>query len=173
MTFIYLQSLLDSFHVGNPEGIHQLMQLFSDRGTPASLRHINAYSGHTYKFTKEVTAFYKTLLIDCLPSSQDGSFKYIKIHIKTQLGVKNMTDDEALRISGENPDFYMQDMYEAIERGDYPVWNVYVQVMDPKEAETYKWNIFDMTKVWPHKDFPLRQIGKLTLNRNVRRTSLC
>jgi catalase len=69
-TFIYLlQSLLDSFHVGNPEGIHQLMQLFSDRGTPASLRHINAYSGHTYKFTKEVTTFYKTLLIDCLPSA--------------------------------------------------------------------------------------------------------
>jgi catalase len=112
-------------------------------------------------------------LSDCLPSSQDGSFKYIKIHIKTQLGVKNMTNDEAVRIAGENPDFYTQDMYEAIERGDYPVWNVYVQVMDPKEAETYKWNIFDMTKVWPHKDFPLRQIGKLTLNRNVRRTGLC
>lgn len=84
-----------------------------------------------------------------------------------------MTNDEAVRIAGENPDFYTQDMYEAIERGDYPVWNVYVQVMDPKEAETYKWNIFDMTKVWPHKDFPLRQIGKLTLNRNVRRTGLC
>lgn len=61
----------------------------------------------------------------------------------------------------------MQDMFEAIEKGDYPVWNVYVQVMDPKEAENYKWNIFDMTKVWPHHDFPLRQIGKLTLNRNV------
>lgn len=114
-------------------------------------------------------------LSDCLhsSSSQDGSFKYIKIHIKTQLGVKNMTNDEAVRIAGENSDFYTQDMYEAIERGDYPVWNVYVQVMDPKDAETYKWNIFDMTKVWPHKDFPLRQIGKLTLNRNVRRTGLC
>ncbi|KUL81825.1 hypothetical protein ZTR_09058 [Talaromyces verruculosus] len=144
-------SFPDSFHVGNPEGIHELMHLFSDRGTPASLRHMNAYSGHTYKFTKE-----------------DGSFKYIKIHIKTQLGVKNMTNGEALRLAGENPDFYMQDMYEAIERGDYPMWNVYVQVMDPKEAETYKWNIFDMTKVWPHRDFPLRQIGKLTLNRNPR-----
>lgn len=56
-----------------------------------------------------------------------------------------MTNNEASRLAGENPDFYMQDMYEAIERGDYPVWNVYVQVMDPKEAETYKWNIFDMT----------------------------
>lgn len=84
-----------------------------------------------------------------------------------------MTNAESVRIAGENPDFYLQDMYEAIERGDFPVWNVYVQVMDLKEAETYKWNIFDMTKVWPHKDFPLRQIGKLTLNRNVCSTDLC
>ncbi|QKX59781.1 uncharacterized protein TRUGW13939_06923 [Talaromyces rugulosus] len=137
------------FHVGNPEGIHELMHLFSDRGTPASLRHMNAYSGHTYKFTKE-----------------DGSFKYIKVHIKSQLGVKNMSADESTRIAGENPDFLLQDVFDAIEQGNYPVWNVYVQVMDPKEAETYKWNIFDMTKVWPHQDFPLRQIGKLTLNRN-------
>ncbi|KAH8702330.1 putative catalase [Talaromyces proteolyticus] len=137
------------FHVGNPEGIHELIHLFSDRGTPASLRHMNAYSGHTYKFTKE-----------------DGSFKYIKVHIKSQIGVKNLSTEEATRIAGENPDFLLQDVFDAIESGNYPTWNVYVQVMDPKEAETYKWNIFDMTKVWPHQDFPLRQIGKLTLNRN-------
>jgi catalase len=61
-------------------------------------------------------------------------------------------------------------MFEAIKRGDYPVWNVYVQLMSAEEAENYRWNIFDMTKVWPHKDFPLQQIGRLTLNRNV---SLC
>jgi catalase len=79
-----------------------------------------------------------------------------------------MSADESTRIAGENPDFLLQDVFDAIEQGNYPVWNVYVQVMDPKEAETYKWNIFDMTKVWPHQDFPLRQIGKLTLNRNVR-----
>lgn len=65
----------------------------------------------------------------------------------------------------------IQDLFKAIEKGDYPVWDVYVQVMDPKEAEGYKWNIFDMTKVWPHKDFPLREIGKLTLNRNVSNSS--
>jgi catalase len=82
--------------------------------------------------------------------------------------VKNFTREEATRIAGQNPDFLIQDMFEAIEKGDYPTWNVYVQVMDPSEAERYRWNIFDMTKVWPHKDFPLRQIGKLTLNRNVR-----
>ncbi|KNG89248.1 catalase [Aspergillus nomiae NRRL 13137] len=120
------------FHVGNPEGVHELLHVFSDRGTPASLRHMNTYSGHTYKFTRE-----------------DGSFKY-----------------EAVRIAGENPDFLIKDMFEAIEKGDYPTWNVYGQVMDPTQAENYRWNIFDMTKVWPHHDFPLRQIGRLTLNRN-------
>ena len=61
----------------------------------------------------------------------------------------------------------IQDMFEAIERGDYPVWDVFVQLMSPEEAEKYPWNIFDMTKVWPHKDFPLQQIGRLTMNRNV------
>ncbi|KAL3470501.1 catalase-domain-containing protein [Aspergillus californicus] len=139
------------FHAGNPEGFHQLMHLFSDRGTPASLRNINAYTGHTYKFT-----------------TKDGGFKYIKMHIKTNQGIKNFTAEESERVAGENPDFLIQDMFEAIERGDYPSWNVYVQVMDPKEAETYRWNIFDMTKVWSHKDYPLRQIGRMTLNRNPR-----
>lgn len=76
--------------------------------------------------------------------------------------------EESVKVGGENPDFMIQDLFEAIERGEYPVWNVYVQVMDPEEAERYRWNIFDMTKVWSHKDFPLRQIGKMTLNRNVR-----
>lgn len=81
-----------------------------------------------------------------------------------------MTKEESVQIAGENPDFLIQDMFEAIERGDYPTWNVYAQVMDPEQAESYRWNIFDMTKVWPHRDFPLRQIGKLTLNRNVKLT---
>ncbi|SPB52348.1 unnamed protein product [Aspergillus niger] len=139
------------FHAGNPEGFHQLLHLFSDRGTPASLRHINAYSGHTYKFTLK-----------------DGSFKYVKFHIKTTQGVKNLTKEESVRLAGENPDFLIQDLFEAIERKDYPTWNVYVQVMSPDQAENYRWNIFDMTKVWPHSDFPLRQIGTMKLNRNPR-----
>ncbi|KAE8406687.1 catalase core domain-containing protein [Aspergillus pseudonomiae] len=137
------------FNVGNPEGVHELLHPFSDRGTPASLRDMNAYSGHTYKFTRE-----------------DGSFKYVKIHIKANQGVQNLTKEEAVRIAGENPDFLIKGTFEAIEKGDYPTWNVYVQVMDPTQAKNYWWNIFDMTKVWPHYDFPLRQIGRLTLNRN-------
>ncbi|OAA57508.1 Catalase-related subgroup [Niveomyces insectorum RCEF 264] len=139
------------FHVGSPETIHELLHLFSDRGTPASLRHMNAYSGHTYKFTKE-----------------DGTFKYIKVHIKTTIGVKNFDRATAVKVAGENPDHLVEDLFGAIERGNYPTWDVFVQVMDPKEAETYRINIFDMTKVWPHKDFPLRQIGRLTLNQNPR-----
>lgn len=91
------------------------------------------------------------------------------MHIKTTIGVKSFTREEAVKMAGENPDHLVDDLFGAIEKGNYPVWNVFVQVMDPKEAETYKVNIFDMTKVWPHKDFPLRQIGRLTLNRNVRK----
>lgn len=98
---------------------------------------------------------------------QDGTFKYAKIHVKTQQGIENFSCQEATRIAGEDPDYMIRDMFEAIERGDYPVWNVYVQLMSPEEAEKYKWNIFDMTKVWSHKDFPLQQIGRLTMNRNV------
>ncbi|KAI2731811.1 hypothetical protein DTO012A8_10199 [Penicillium roqueforti] len=143
------------FHVGNPEGIHQLLILFSDRGTPRSVRFLNSYSGHTYKFTKA-----------------DGSFNYIKVHMKTRQGVRNFTQEEATRVAGEDPDYMIRDMFDAIERKDFPQWDVFVQVMSPSEAETYRWNIFDMTKVWPKKDFPLRKIGKMTLNRNVSYGSL-
>ncbi|RMJ24035.1 Catalase [Aspergillus sp. HF37] len=139
------------FHVGNPEGIHELLHYFSDRGTPASLRKMNAYSSHTYKFTKE-----------------DGSFRYFKIHIKPDLGAKNLTREEATKTAGENPDFLIQDLFEAIENGEYPKWTVYAQVMEPDQAEGFRWNIFDLTKVWPHKEFPLREIGRVTLNRNPR-----
>ncbi|KAL4861710.1 hypothetical protein BDV12DRAFT_207800 [Aspergillus spectabilis] len=120
--------ILSSFHVGNTEGIHQLLVLFSDWGTPRSVRFLNSYSGHTYKFIKE-----------------DGSFKYIKIHMKTQQGVKNFTQEEATKVAGEDPDYMIRDMFEAIERGEYPSWDVFVQIMDPSDAESYRWNIFDMT----------------------------
>lgn len=104
------------------------------------------------------------MILSCF---QDGSFKYAKIHVKTQQGIKNFTREEATRIAGENPDYMIQDMFESIEKGDFPVWNVYVQLMSPEEAERYGANIFDMTKVWPHEDVPLQQIGRLTMNRNV------
>ena len=133
------------------ESVHQVMQLFSDRGTPYSYRHLNGYSGHTYKFTKE-----------------DGTFKYIQIHCKTDQGIKNFTHEEAVKMAAENPDWNTQDLFDAIARGEHPSWTVYVQVLDPADAEKFRWNIFDLTKVWPHKEVPLRRFGKLTLNKNVR-----
>jgi catalase len=126
------------------------MTLFSDRGTPKSYRYMHGYSGHTFKFTKE-----------------DGSFKYIQIHLKTDQGIKNWTNDEAAQVAVKDPDSATKDLFDAIKKGDNPSWTVYVQVLDPKDAENFRWNVFDLTKVWPQKDIPLRQVGKLTLNRNV------
>jgi len=131
------------------EAVHQVMHLFSDRGTPYSYRHMNGYSGHTYKFTKP-----------------DGSFKYIQIHLKTDQGSKTFTNDEAGRMASENPDWNTQDLFDAIARGEYPSWSVYIQVLDPIDAEKFRWNIFDLTKVWPQGEVPLRPIGKFTLNKN-------
>ncbi|KAL1867762.1 catalase A [Paecilomyces lecythidis] len=142
-------NLTDATMFWDPESIHEIMHVFSDRGTPATLRHMDAFSGHTYKFTKP-----------------DGSFKYVKIHIKSDLGRKTMTRQEAAKIAGEDPDYHTRDLFNAIETGNYPTWTVYVQVMSPEEAENYRWNIFDITKVWPHSDYPLRPIGKMTLNKN-------
>ncbi|EWC44844.1 hypothetical protein DRE_00903 [Drechslerella stenobrocha 248] len=142
-------SMFWDFHNNSQEGIHALMLLFSDRGTPKSVRHLNAYSGHTYKLTKE-----------------DGSFYYVKVHIKTDQGVQNLTNNEAVDMAGKNPGFHTADLRDAIARGDYPSWTIYFQIMTPEQAESYRWNIFDMTKIWPHSDYPLVPVGKLTLNRN-------
>jgi len=131
------------------ESAHQVMHLFSDRGTPYSYRHMNGYSGHTYKFTKP-----------------DGSFKYVQIHVKTDQGSKTFNNEEAGNMAAENPDWNTQDLFDAIQKGDYPTWTCYVQVLDPADAEKFRWNIFDLTKVWPQKDVPLRRFGKLTLNKN-------
>ncbi|KAK6352711.1 hypothetical protein TWF696_004714 [Orbilia brochopaga] len=137
------------FHNNSQEGIHALMHLFSDRGTPRSIRHINAYSGHTYKLVKE-----------------DGTFHYVKVHIKTNQGVENLVNDDAVKLAGQAPDCHTADLYQAIAAGNHPSWTVYFQIMKPTDAETYRWNIFDMTKVWPRSDYPLIPVGKLTLNRN-------
>lgn len=133
----------------NQEAIHQVMHLFSDRGTPYSYRHMHGYSGHTYKFTKP-----------------DGTFHYVQIHLKTNQGVKTFNNSEATAMASENPDWATQDLFSAIERGENPSWNVFVQTMTPQQAEKFRFSIFDLTKVWPQKEFPLRPIGKLTLNKN-------
>ena len=126
------------------------MQLFSDRGTPYSYRHMNGYSGHTYKLTKP-----------------DGTFHYVQIHCKTDQGSKTFTNAEAANMAAENPDWHTQDLFDSIQNGDsYPSWTCYLQVLSPEQAEQFRWNIFDLTKVWPQKEVPLRRFGKFTLNRN-------
>ncbi|KAH8821764.1 putative catalase [Xylogone sp. PMI_703] len=132
------------------EAVHQVMTLFSDRGTPYSYRHMNGYSGHTYKFMKA-----------------DGTFNYVQIHLKTDQGIKTFNNEEAGKMASENPDWNTEDLFNAIQRGEHPSWTVYVQVLSPEQAEKFRWNIFDLTKVWPQGEVPLRRFGKFTLNKNV------
>lgn len=135
--------------VNNQEAAHQLMHLFSDRGTPATYRNMNGYSGHTYKWVKK-----------------DGSFLYVQIHMITDQGIKNLNNDEAVKITGENPDHAQDDLFNAISEGNAPSWTCYVQTMTPEQAEKVDFSVFDLTKVWPHSEFPMRRFGKLVLNEN-------
>jgi catalase len=133
----------------SPESLHQVTILFSDRGIPATYRNMNGYSSHTYSLW-----------------NTNGERFWVKWHIKTQQGIKNLTDEEAARIAGEMPDFHRQDLHDAIERKEYPRWSVKLQIMPEKEAESYRIHPFDLTKVWPHDDYPLIDVGILELNRN-------
>ncbi|KAE8444153.1 hypothetical protein EG329_000841 [Mollisiaceae sp. DMI_Dod_QoI] len=137
------------FHINNPESIHALMFLFGDRGLPSSVRHVNAYSGNTYKFTKS-----------------DGSYHYVRIHFLTNQGIHYYTNSEAAEIAGTCPDKHLLDLQEAIKSGDCPSWNVYVQAIHPADIVKAPVNIFDMTKIWPHKLYPLRKVGRMVLNQN-------
>ncbi|KIJ53411.1 hypothetical protein M422DRAFT_155306 [Sphaerobolus stellatus SS14] len=133
----------------NPESIHQVMILFSDRGVPDGFHRQHGYSGHTLKFVKE-----------------DGSFVYTQIHLRADGGFHYLTQEKATTLAGENPDYGIQDLFESIESGNYPSWTVYVQTMTSEQAEKFRYNVLDLTKVWPHKEFPLRPIGKVVLNEN-------
>ena len=132
-----------------PESIHQVTILFSDRGTPKSFRHMNGYSGHTFMWYNE-----------------ENEYVWVKIHFKTAQGIQNLTRQEAEVLKGKDPDHATRDLYKAIERGEYPAWNVYVQIMKPEDAENYRFNVFDVTKVWPHGDYPLIPLGRMVLDRN-------
>ncbi|WP_414168010.1 catalase [Streptoverticillium reticulum] len=133
----------------SPESTHQVTWLFGDRGIPASYRHMNGYGSHTYQWNNEA-----------------GEVFWVKYHFKTDQGVKSLAQDEANRLAGEDPDSHQRDLREAIERGDFPSWTVQVQIMPAEEAASYRFNPFDLTKVWPHEDYPPIEIGRLELNRN-------
>ncbi|WP_115706940.1 catalase [Legionella sainthelensi] len=133
----------------SPESAHQVTWLMGDRGIPKNWRHMNGYSSHTYMWV-----------------NTQGEKFWVKYHFHTDQGIEFLTQEEADHLAGTDGDYHTRDLYEAIERGDYPSWTLYMQIMPFKEAETYRFNPFDLTKVWPHADYPLIKVGKLTLNRN-------
>ncbi|OQR84492.1 catalase [Achlya hypogyna] len=135
-----------------PETTHQVSFLFSDRGIPDGYRHMNGYGSHTFQNT-----------------NAKGEVSFVKYHFKTDQGIRNLPVDEAAKLASSNPDYAIQDLYEAIARKEYPTWTMYIQVMSEAMAEAQLargFNPFDVTKVWSHRNFPLREVGKLVLHRN-------
>ncbi len=135
------------FWANSPQSLHQVTILMSDRGIPASYRHMHGFSSHTYSFW-----------------NKQGKRFWFKWHFKTNQGIKNLTGEEAAKLA---PFGAHQDLTGAIERKDYPSWTVKVQLMTEDQARTYKINPFDLTKIWPQSDFPLIEVGQMELNRNV------
>jgi catalase len=133
----------------SPESLHQVTILFSDRGLPRTLRHMNGYGSHTYS----------------LINAQGERF-WVKFHFKTMQGIQCMTNDEGAAIIAKDRESSQRDLVEAIDRGEFPKWKLSVQVMPENDAATYRWNPFDLTKVWPHADYPLIEVGIMELDRN-------
>ena len=133
----------------SPESLHQVTILMSDRGLPRSVRHINGYGSHTYS----------------LINAQNERC-WVKFHFKTKQGIAHLTNAEAEAVVATDRESSQRDLFEAIERREFPQWRFCVQIMPEQDAETYRWNPFDLTKVWPHKDYPLIDVGVLELNRN-------
>ncbi len=133
----------------SPESLHQVTILFSDRGLPASLRNVDGFGSHTYSLVNAA-----------------GERHWVKFHFKTQQGIRNWTNEEAAKVIGEDRESHQRDLYEAIERGDFPKWTMYIQAMPEADADKTPYNPFDLTKAWPHADYPLIEVGVLELNAN-------
>lgn len=133
----------------SPEAVHQVMFLYSDRGTPVSARFMHGFGSHTFSFWNAA-----------------GERYWVKFHMLTQQGIKNFSADESVKIAGEDPDYSTRDLLEAVNQGDFPKWKFYVQIMPEADADSYHINPFDLTKVWPHGDYPLIEVGEMELNRN-------
>ena len=133
----------------NPESAHQVTYLMGDRGIPRTWRHMNGYGSHTYLWINAA-----------------GEKHWVKYHFHSDQGVEGLTDADATRIAGEDADFHRRDLYESIARQDFPSWTLSVQLMPYDDAKTYRINPFDLTKIWPHSDYPLVKVGTMTLNRN-------
>ena len=132
-----------------PESVHQVTILFSDRGTPRTFRNMNGYGSHTFKWY-----------------NKNGEYFWVKYHFKTEQSIQNLTRDEATELKGKDPDHAIRDLFQSIERGEYPSWRLEMQIMTPEEANKYRFDPFDITKVWFHEDVKPFTIGRLVLNRN-------
>jgi len=137
------------FWTGLPEALHQVTILMSDRGIPASYRHMHGFGSHTFSFI-----------------NADNERYWVKFHFKTQQGIKNLTDQEAAELVGRDRESSQRDLYEAIEKGDFPRWTMYVQIMPETDAAKVPYHPFDLTKIWPKGDYPLIEVGYFELNKN-------
>lgn len=137
------------FWTSLPEALHQVTVVMSDRGIPATYRHMHGFGSHTFSMINAANERY-----------------WVKFHLRTQQGIRNLTDQEAEALVGKDRESHQRDLYESIERGDYPKWTLFIQVMPEKDAATCPYNPFDLTKVWSHKDYPLIEVGVMELNRN-------
>ena len=132
-----------------PEALHQVTITMSERGIPASCRHMHGYGSHTFSFI-----------------NAEGKRHWVKFHFRTQQGIKNLTDAEAEAIVAKDRESHQRDLYDAIERGDFPRWTMYVQIMTEQQAKEMPYNPFDLTTVWSQKEYPLIEVGYFELNRN-------
>src|SRR4051812_16360231 len=133
----------------SPESAHQVTFLMSDRGTPRTWRHMNGYGSHTFMWV-----------------NRGGERFWVKYHFKTEQGIDNFTDADAKAMTAEDPDHHVRDLHDAIAHADHPAWRLEMQIMPFDEAADYRFNPFDITKVWPHGDYPPVPVGRLVLDRN-------
>ena len=137
------------FWTNLPEALHQVTITMSDRGIPFSYRHMNGYGSHTFSLI-----------------NNSNERVWVKFHLKTQQGIKNLTDQEAEEMIGKCRESHQRDLLDSIDNGDFPRWDMKIQVMTEEQARKCAFNPFDLTKVWPHKEFPLTDVGVLELNKN-------
>ncbi len=149
MTNLKSPTMMWDFWSLSPESLHQVTILFSDRGTPDGYRFMHGFGSHTYSFI-----------------NANNERVWVKFHFKSMQGIQNLSASAAEKLAGENPDYATQDLFYAIDNGDYPKWRLCVQIMTDEQAAAFPYNPFDLTKVWPQGDFPLIEVGVMELNRN-------
>jgi catalase len=137
------------FWTNLPEALHQVTIVMSDRGIPRSYRHMHGFGSHTFSLL-----------------NANNERHWVKFTWRSQQGIQNFSDAEAAQVAGGDRESHQRDLFGSIENGEFPRWTLYIQVMPEREAGSYHLNPFDLTKVWPHRDYPLIEVGTIELNRN-------